>query len=361
MALRRGKSSFTLVELPAVSRRKRKACTLVELLVVISIIGMLMALLLPAVQAAREAGRRNTCANNQRNVGLAFMNFESAKRYFPGYLNKIPGTSASDETYAKTVGYIVPLFPYLERNDLAGIWSNTGVTRAIAEASPNNVYLEILNCPSDPAPSRGLGSTYLAYVVNGGSASSASAPVRTTPEKLSDGVCFDQSLPNGLKMTLDFLNANDGTSNTMLLTENIQATRWQLWDNAASTPVPNHKWNAVTSTGVHPTNADAASLNDALYHHIFVWLDKTTPSARNRINGEINISPAIPDPSTDLNSSRPSSRHAGGVNVVFCDSHIRFITDTVDYNVYRQLMTPQGSSATNASAIVNSPLNDGDF
>ncbi len=76
------------------SRRNRRGFTLVELLVVITIISMLMALLMPAVQAARESARRATCMNNQKQIALAMMMYEGARTKFPGYMNTFTDSAA---------------------------------------------------------------------------------------------------------------------------------------------------------------------------------------------------------------------------------------------------------------------------
>ena len=94
-----------------------RAFTLVELLVVIVIISMLVGLLMPAIQYAREAARRAECSNNQHQLALAIQQFDTAKKRLPGYLNQIKGSSMP------RVGWAPMLLPYLGRNDL---WADPG-------------------------------------------------------------------------------------------------------------------------------------------------------------------------------------------------------------------------------------------
>ena len=109
--------------------RSRSGFTLVELLVVIAIIGTLVGMLLPAVQAAREAGRRNTCMNNVRQIGLAMANFDSTKKFIPGWRNKHPNSAvaavANDASQFGFVSWPVLILPGLERLDVYKTWDST--------------------------------------------------------------------------------------------------------------------------------------------------------------------------------------------------------------------------------------------
>src|SRR3954454_11660350 len=153
--MRHARRGFTLVELPVVSERKLKAFTLVELLVVIAIIGTLVALLLPAVQSARETARGNTCRNNMKQLQLALTNMDSTMKRLPGYVEELFNPNGKKSggggaipdmftaSYARRASWLVRLFPYMEENALWDAWSNTfGV-------NPPAPSIAALNCPSN--------------------------------------------------------------------------------------------------------------------------------------------------------------------------------------------------------------------
>jgi prepilin-type N-terminal cleavage/methylation domain-containing protein/prepilin-type processing-associated H-X9-DG protein len=270
--------------------RHRGGFTLVELLVVITIIGMLMALLLPAVNAAVEAGRNTQCKNNLRNLAQAANLYENKKNRYPRYENAVGAIPAS---------WVVELLPELERQDIYDEWRNAADVAGIAAFRP---YMELMVCPSDP-PEQINGPT-LSFVANSGFGGETYDTSNSNPPA------------NGVFHKGDFVcNADkliDGKTYTLCFSENIQATEW-----------------AVTG-GADPMTGDHPLRNQTT----FVWWDNWSTDDRkinaNKTKAAVN----------DLDTARPSSFHAGGVNVAFCDSHVIFLKEDVKIEVYAQLMTP---------------------
>lgn len=345
--------------------KKTRGFTLVELLVVITIIGMLVSLLLPAIQSAREAGRKNTCQSNMRNNAIALLQFENNKKGFPGYANVL-GSGLN----ARRASWVVPILPLLERNDIYQWWQNTNVAPTAANLPNFATQMGVLVCPSNPNP--GSNSNPLSFVVNTGFAVTANdnAPDpmdNTKPvgspypsagvwDDFNSGVFFNQSRWDGhagpaygsvgaKKSTLDFISTNDGTTYTLMLSENLQATTWATegTDPAAQLCPYQTDFSLRQSTGFvwYPTGlADnrgpAAAGTFNLQAIVINGLAKQftgTPTLA------YNSSPSVTNP-TGLAFARPSSNHPGGVNAAFCGGNMRFIAEDIGYNVYTQLMTP---------------------
>lgn len=342
--------------------RKARGFTLVELLVVITIIGMLVSLLLPAIQSAREAGRRNTCQNNMRNAVLALLNFEQNKKGFPGYAVQIPKNVPAANTLHRA-SWVVPILPYLERNDLYQNWMNPNyslVTPTGATRQGLVSQLNVLLCPSNPSPD--LGDNPLHFVVNSGSAISANDNNLTSPQAFdmsktfkgqnwpedpNSGVFFNQSQLDYLglqpkKVNLDYISTNDGTVNTLMMTENLQAGTWGL--NSAGTTFPTEYavrqnaafvWYLTGNAGnILPPTSSFTSKYDASA----IGVNDRSKDIVGAPNG--NYMDATGTTPTGLAYARPSASHPGGVNAAFCDGHMRFLNDELDYRVYTQLMTP---------------------
>ncbi len=310
------------------ARTKRSAFTLVEMLVVIVIISMLVALLVPAVIGARERARRASCMNNMSQVGKAIIQYETAKGNLPGYVNKI-GTAkfAGSVASSNNLSWAVMILENIGRADLWKEWRTGTGDRAAA-----TVVVPELLCASDTERRGKTGE--LSFAVNCGISDvvdDALKYVEVAPkayEQSAWGLFFDHDTTNGLpggattevKIGLDGIE--DGASQTIMLSENLNAGSWasSIIDATSGTP------------GTPVQQADVG----------IVWWSTASgfPWVAN-VPARVAINSETPGP-------RPSSHHSGGVNVVYADGHADFISDRIEYAEFCKQMT---SNAAKAAAL----------
>ena len=304
--------------------------TLVELLVVIAIIGILMGLLLPAVQNAREAGRRTTCFNNLYQMAFAATRHSDTNGFIPGWRN---AASTSGQFY----GWPVLLLPFLERRDLS-----TALTAVAPSVSAKTSYLNIYLCPTSPPESQV--DAWLSYAGNAGYGSKLEVTASGIDGK-GNGVMVDTSLTGNQsnRIDVDYVSNGDGASNTLVLTEKCgtRVTKLPKWSNQIIVPPA----NPISLTDVSATSSTYSSIPVFLFAGSAAT-NAWTPPTTTGFSGSSNT--------TD--DRFPSSNHPGGVGAAFCDGHVLFLKSSVDITTYVQMMT---SSSEQSYAPALTPFNEG--
>ena len=310
----------------------RRAFTLVELLVVIAIIGVLVSLLLPAVQAARESGRRTRCVNQVRQLALAAHNFHDVNGRFPAGVNQLYFAAAPR---FRGVTLFVKLLPYLEQANLANGWDeidplNNTVGGATAKSAAK---LPGLLCPSDflsknpidTGSDRWYGLT--SYGGNGGSRS-------YDPQfAANDGIFFvigpgSQTLPGGQAIRMP--EVSDGLSNTLLFAERSHYDK-NHDTFAAGVSAPSGQFvNPMATTGWWAASGGRLAAGD-------VTLSAYAP-VNFRVPLPLASGGSMVPPATDYNSylyyndrriCAIGSNHPGGANVALADGSTRLMRDAL--------------------------------
>jgi prepilin-type N-terminal cleavage/methylation domain-containing protein/prepilin-type processing-associated H-X9-DG protein len=318
---------------------KKQGFTLVELLVVIAIIGVLVSLLLPAVQAAREAARRMQCSNNLKQISLAVHNYNDTHNAFPvGAYSCCWGT------------WLVALLPYIEQQPMfdnysyfGSVQNQAGNNYAQTDGStryggvPNRPVtqrqLAAYSCPSDTttaAPNVYSGITFHNYVGNYGNTTLGRRLVHGVDtmgnENRYHGAPFVfVGAWNSNPQVVRFRDVMDGLSNTLLFSETVQGRDGDLRGFAW--------WNGGShfSTFLTPNTPQPDVLENIAY---------CRPA--NRMN------PPCTGPTAENPSSIAArSRHPGGVMGSFCDGSVRFFPNTVHIDTWRWLGSAYGNETIN--------------
>lgn len=331
--------------------QSRPAFTLVELLVAIAIIGILIGLLLPAVQQAREAARRMSCSNNLKQCSLALQNYHSCFKRFPGV-----GDSISN-------GWSVQaqLLPYAEAtaiHDLINFEARLGRAASTGGFNPPNdvaaaTVIPFFVCPSEDTEAkkpvtytRGRNSyswthAGLNYMVNVGTGSGSFVDFGSR----TDGLFWRGS-------DTAFRDVLDGTSNTILFAESLMG----IGNGQTTMPYGFHqKFIAVGSgrnvAAMQAFRDDAFASNpiEFVANHTrwngtrgAAWINGFG-SAGGAINGWYTPNHPLPDLSMRATlASGPRSNHTGGAMVSLVDGSVQFVTDSVNLDVFRALWTVNG-------------------
>lgn len=364
------------MKLPAAKLSAGRGFTLVELLIVIAIIGTLVGLLLPAVNAARARARQGQCLNNMKELGTGLVSYATdGKGQYPGWVNiqKLgdqtgagidlynDSSIANDNANEIAISWAAKLLPRIEQ---AGLWdqmltSNNNNGTFNYNAPPR---LGIFICPDDEGTD--AEAAKLTYVANTGyfdnRPNQALAPALVSDVK-ANGVFHDlRRVRNGPTVRAG-ADIKDGAGTTLALSENIHKDEDAMGYNL--------KNNWLGRMGI----PDGSNYNDEQRYGMVWVFDNATPNNPSR-QAPLNRDPnnATQYGEEGLYYARPASSHPEVFNVVFVGGNAKAVAESIEYRVYQQLMTPNGAKAdamdyTNnderqkLNLFMSPPLSESDF
>ena len=339
------------IHMPSPPVRKR-GFTLIELLVVIAIISVLVALLLPAVQAAREAARRIQCTNNLKQVGLALHNYHSGWNSFPvGFLYAYTGVLPNSSPLQYRWSALAQMAPQLEQANLYNALNFNFPVAHMPTGGPTPFWpyfpanttvmatqVALFLCPSDgaPAPTDGSGPTNYAFCSGDGSGGG------------------DATAANGafiLGPAQSVASVRDGTSQTAAVAEQLLGIAGPYSQTTPTpVPVPLNRAMARVAAGPLTDSACAAAGAGWLLNKGAGWWDGNYQNAL--YNHYLTPNTNRPDCIVYHNPGwkAAQSAHPGGVNLLYCDGHVAFVKDSVAPDVWRALSTRAGGEAISSDA-----------
>jgi prepilin-type N-terminal cleavage/methylation domain-containing protein len=369
----------------------RRGFTLIELLVVIAIIGVLVALLLPAVQAARESGRRTQCVNNLKQIGIAIHGFHDAKQ-------KLPSSVRPYAANTIRAGAFVLLLPYVERQDL---WDQYDVNTQWSDIKNQNVAnkrLPVYECPSSPKhnylldhkPEDGAGSPWPGIVAVGDYAASlgvspdlppianaayptyypaipaiGSTPAQpAAPLKIQGSFAYASTPPNPVtngmlpkNSALNFGDITDGLSNTIAIFESGGRPFVYRLGSLVGTDLAAHRLNgggwARPASDILLTGSNATGNLSPTGVVAGVSINKTNGYDVGGLTYSANGYDSTPWGTEG--TSQPYSFHSGGLNVVIGDGAVRFLDEAVNIGIVAALVTRNsaGGEDLNSDGIIS--------
>ncbi|QDU59083.1 DUF1559 family PulG-like putative transporter [Aeoliella mucimassa] len=339
--------------------------TLVELLVVIAIIGMLVGLLVPAVQAARARARQNTCLNNIKQISLGVMNYESSKSRYPGYVEPmkaaggsagvqylrwepgnsgqenassgfVPVTSGSNPRQQSLVAWSAHILPEIDQQAVYDVMVDGTIGDQQRLISPIDIFL----CPDDTDVISVEGAAGLTYSANTGGwdwdGTNFNGVGNSNQGDSKDNGLFHNQVYSNIKMRMSGLR--DGASNTLMLSENLNKTFRMTWFGVPAGELGEQQLGMVWVATTQPT-----------YDCSNYYSQKAFNDDGGTVNWPID-SPCY---------ARPFSGHPRGVwNASFADGHGQAIAADIDYTVYQRLLTTHGAKAIDPGVGANESPTD---